>query len=98
MGDFINAPTTANNNIKDIKEMFNPVSLKQLDVLYLLMYYANKWECEDILYFVETYKKDMQTKGIKQGLFGANVNRMLKTYSLEDYFKGINASSVKKME
>lgn len=98
LGDFVMANPTNNNGIKEIKEMFNPITLKQLDILYQLLYYANKWECEDITFFVENYKKDMAHKGISNGLFGTNVNRMLKTYSLEEYFKGINASAVKKMD
>lgn len=96
--DFCNTNTGNVNYIKDIKGLFNNLTSQQLQLLHQLQYYGNKWDCKDLLSFCEQYKADCQARGIKQGLFGSNLRTCIKAYSLEEYMKGINGTSVNKNE
>lgn len=96
--DFCNVSNTNVNYIKDLKTMFSNVTAKQLEVIHQLKFYAIKWDCPELLEFCNTYMEDIKNKGIKQGLFGANLKSIVKAYSLDEMWGKINANNVNKVE
>ena len=96
--DFCNAGGNNTNYIKDLSYMFSVVTPAQLEIIHQLKFFATKWDCTDLLDFCNNYLADVKNKGIKQGLFGANLKTVVKAYSLDEMWGRINAQNVNKVE
>lgn len=84
--------------ITDVYDILPSLDPRQLMLLHTITYYAQKYDLPELFAFIETYKRDMSKNKNLSFLGTMNIKQLLKAYTMEDYVKGVNVSSVNKTE
>lgn len=79
--------------IKDIHKIIPSMSQEQMQIYNTLVYYAKKWELEDLTEYLNAYK-EMTSKNKNLGMLSSfNMKNLLKAYTQDELIRGIKVNS-----
>lgn len=83
--------------IREIYQIIPYLSSKQMQVINGLMYYAEKWQLEDLKEFIGSYMESQRKNKNLGFLSSMNMKNLLKAYTNEEMIRGIKVTASKEV-
>jgi len=79
--------------IKEIHQIIPCMTKEQMKLYSMLRYYAAKWQLDDLINYLDTYKEMMQTNKNLGMLSSFNMKNLLKAYTQDELIRGIKVQN-----